>query len=26
MSLLKVAGLTKSFGGVRAVGNVSFEV
>jgi branched-chain amino acid transport system ATP-binding protein len=26
MSLLKVSGLTKSFGGVRAVGNVSFEV
>jgi len=26
MSLLKVTGLTKSFGGVRAVGNVSFEV
>jgi branched-chain amino acid transport system ATP-binding protein len=26
MSLLKVQGLTKSFGGVRAVGNVSFEV
>lgn len=26
MSLLKVSGLTKSFGGVRAVGDVSFEV
>ena len=26
MSLLKVCGLTKSFGGVRAVGNVSFQV
>ena len=25
-ALLKVEGLTKSFGGVRAVGNVSFEV
>ena len=26
MSLLKVEGLSKSFGGVRAVGNVSFEL